>query len=101
MIFSSSSLLGKGGEHEWIGDGFCDDINNNKFCNFDNGDCCGSNVKKHFCLNCTCIGMLPSYHHFYIYLFSNLLPKDLSLPANINKKVVVELKQIFSTYCTR
>ena len=61
MSFFYSSL-GKGGEHEWMGDGFCDDINNNKFCNFDNGDCCGSNVKKHFCLNCTCMGMLPVYH---------------------------------------
>ena len=44
------------GEMEWIGDGFCDDINNNERCHFDGGDCCGNNVKRHFCMNCTCIG---------------------------------------------
>ena len=43
------------GKTEWLGDGFCDDINNNEVCNFDNGDCCGFKVKKQFCLNCTCI----------------------------------------------
>ena len=43
------------GQTQWIGDGFCDDINNNEVCDFDNGDCCGAKVKKQFCLNCTCI----------------------------------------------
>ena len=28
----------------WIGDGYCDDTNNNEGCDFDGGDCCGSNV---------------------------------------------------------
>ena len=27
----------------WIGDGFCDDANNNEACEFDGGDCHGSN----------------------------------------------------------
>ena len=49
------SLLGKGGEHEWIGDGFCDDINNNKYCNFDNGDCCGTCVNVDYCSLCECL----------------------------------------------
>ena len=48
-------ILGLGGQSEWIGDGFCDDINNNEYCDFDNGDCCGTNVEKKFCIDCKCI----------------------------------------------
>jgi hypothetical protein len=40
----------------WIGDGFCDDGNNNEICHFDGGDCCGLSVKKNFCVDCECIG---------------------------------------------
>ncbi len=29
-----------GGNDSWIGDGWCDSINNNGDCNFDGGDCC-------------------------------------------------------------
>ena len=50
------SILSENGISDWIGDGFCDDINNNKACNYDGGDCCGVDVKKHFCLKCECIG---------------------------------------------
>ena len=28
----------------WVGDGFCDDMTNSFQCNYDGGDCCGSNV---------------------------------------------------------
>ena len=42
----------------WIGDGFCDDLNNNKDCEFDGGDCCGLSAKKVFCVKCNCIGKL-------------------------------------------
>ena len=28
----------------WIGDGLCDDENNNEACDFDGGDCHGSNA---------------------------------------------------------
>ena len=38
-----------------IGDGFCDDKNNNKECNYDGGDCCGSCKVTDFCTNCTCL----------------------------------------------
>ena len=31
----------EGCENHWIGDGFCDDGNNNPECDFDGGDCCG------------------------------------------------------------
>ena len=39
----------------WIGDGYCDDINNNVGCNFDGGDCCGSNVNTQYCTECLCL----------------------------------------------
>ena len=38
----------------WIGDAYCDDINNNLDCNFDGGDCCGSNVNTEYCTECIC-----------------------------------------------
>ena len=43
------------GKSHWIADGFCDDINNNEACNYDGGDCCGSSVQKHFCIDCECV----------------------------------------------
>ena len=36
----------------WIGDGYCDDINNNLDCTYDGGDCCGSN--GNYCQHCYC-----------------------------------------------
>ena len=48
-------IQGGNGTSYWIGDGFCDDINNNEECHFDGGDCCGKNTKKHFCVECYCI----------------------------------------------
>ena len=40
---------------KWIGDGHCDDENNNQCCNYDEGDCCGSNVDTTFCNECQCL----------------------------------------------
>ena len=34
---------------EYIGDGNCDDENNNCGCKYDKGDCCGKHVKKTHC----------------------------------------------------
>ena len=43
-------------EHpEWKGDDFCDDENNNKGCEYDGGDCCGSNVNTDYCSECQCL----------------------------------------------
>ena len=47
---------GYGGIMYWVGDGFCDDINNNEACGYDNGDCCGLSMEKNFCVECTCKG---------------------------------------------
>ena len=45
-----------GGISYWVGDGFCDDINNNEACDYDDGDCCGLSMKKNFCVQCICKG---------------------------------------------
>ena len=37
------------------GDGYCDDVNNHKDCDYDGGDCCGENVKKSYCNICECL----------------------------------------------
>ena len=51
-----------GGISYWVGDGFCDDINNNEACGYDDGDCCGlSSVKKNFCVKCICKGISNSF----------------------------------------
>ena len=48
---------GSGGTciEDWIGDDYCDDINNNIDCNFDGGDCCGANVNTDYCSECLCL----------------------------------------------
>ena len=51
-----------GGISFWVGDGFCDDINNNEACGYDDGDCCGlSSMKKNFCVKCICKGISNSF----------------------------------------
>ena len=50
--------IADGGRSDWIGDGFCDDMNNQELCDFDSGDCCGAFTKIHFCIQCRCIRKL-------------------------------------------
>ena len=50
-----------GGISYWVGDGFCDDVNNNEACDYDDGDCCGLSMKKNFCVKCICIGNSNSF----------------------------------------
>lgn len=50
--------LASGGRSDWIGDDFCDDVNNNELCRYDDGDCCGLSAQKNFCFECACIGKL-------------------------------------------
>ena len=51
----------------WKGDGICDDNNNNKECEYDGGDCCGSNVNTTFCNQCQCLEDegIPEGDHFH------------------------------------
>ena len=37
-----------------MGDGYCHDYTNTAECNYDGGDCCGSNVNTHDCVDCIC-----------------------------------------------
>merc|ERR1712224_499478 len=48
------------GNEAWKGDGNCDDVNNNKGCEYDGGDCCegtskGGKVRTKFCAKCECL----------------------------------------------
>jgi hypothetical protein len=52
---TSLSITKCSGNQDWIGDGFCNDNNNNVGCNFDGGDCCGSNVYTDHCTECLCL----------------------------------------------
>ena len=51
-----------GGISYWVGDGFCDDVNNNEACGYDDGDCCGLSMKKNFCVKCICKGIWNSFY---------------------------------------
>ena len=37
-----------------VHDAYCDDNTNTAECNYDGGDCCGSNVNTQFCSDCLC-----------------------------------------------
>ena len=39
----------------WIGDGYCDDVTNNQYCNYDGGDCCGATINTQYCSECQCL----------------------------------------------
>ena len=64
--------IADGGKSEWIGDGFCDDMNNQELCDYDYGDCCGAFKQIHFCMKCECISkliftynVLPTFFHTF------------------------------------
>ena len=40
---------------QYIGDGFCDDDNNNEYCGYDGNDCCLEDLKTNYCTICQCI----------------------------------------------
>merc|ERR1712100_196136 len=51
------SAVGYCGSSSYVGDGFCDDNNNNAGCGWDGGDCCGSTGKNNqynWCTDCSC-----------------------------------------------
>ena len=51
---SSSATISEQCNHQWIGNGYCNDNNNNLHCNYDGGDCCGPNVNTQYCTECQC-----------------------------------------------
>ena len=58
MKKKTSFKIADGGRSHWIGDGFCDDMNNQELCDYDYGDCCGAFKRIHFCMKCECISKL-------------------------------------------
>ena len=61
-------VLESGGNVEWLGDGFCDDKNNNVFCHFDKADCCGNGVNKQFCIDCDCISKPKIFYSLGMFI---------------------------------
>ena len=49
------TIVGKCGKGNFVGDGFCDDANNNAGCSWDDGDCCGIENNYDFCDDCLCL----------------------------------------------
>ena len=48
------------GVPHWVGDDFCDDVNNNVMCGFDGGDCCPPHARPAgiwdwYCNDCECL----------------------------------------------
>ena len=58
-----------GGEESWISDDSCDDVNNNPFCMFDGGDCCGANANKQYCIDCDCISKSKNLKNLLFILY--------------------------------
>ena len=65
-------MLGTGGcgSPHWKGDTWCDDENNNENCDWDGGDCCGSDVKETYCSICACLDPTQSGGGMYIFVAS-------------------------------
>jgi hypothetical protein len=59
LLFTIKHYLVAYCKPSWIGDGFCDDINNNEGCYFDAGDCCQDNVNTSYCDECLCLEDTP------------------------------------------
>ena len=54
LIFTFPFALECAGIINWIGDGYCDDVNNNKECDYDGNDCCGLFINTEHCTFCQC-----------------------------------------------
>ena len=48
-------IQGVCGKANFVGDGFCDDKNNNAGCSWDDGDCCGAENNYDYCSDCECL----------------------------------------------
>ena len=96
-----------GGISVWVGDGFCDDINNNEACNYDNGDCCGLSTKKNFCVKCICKGKsnsfkltkgIKSINIFPQYLCAKMIRIVMEMVsvvhANVNAQLIMSMHKI-------
>ena len=98
---------GYGGIMYWVGDGFCDDINNNEACGYDNGDCCGLSMEKNFCVQCICKGksnslkmmneieliiIFPQYLHAKMIMI--VMEMVTAMPVNVNAQLIMSMPKI-------
>ena len=96
-----------GGISYWIRDGFCDDINNNEACDYDNGDCCGLSMKKNFCVQCICKGKSNSFTTmkeikliiaFLQYLRAKMIRIVMemvtAMPVSVNAQLIMSMHKI-------
>ena len=49
LSFLDCHTGGHGGAFNWISNGHCNNQNNNAYCSYDGGDCCGDNVNTQYC----------------------------------------------------
>ena len=49
---------------DYIGDGYCDDGNNNADCEYDGGDCCGLDINTDYCFECNCFELGGSHSSY-------------------------------------
>ena len=59
---------GSCGFPSYVGDDYCDDENNNCGCEWDGGDCCGSDVNTDYCNDCDCLDPDAGCNFFEIIL---------------------------------
>ena len=54
-----------------LGNGFCDDMANNKECRYDGGDCCGVCVNTEYCIKCECLEEYDNSANFLNVMLGN------------------------------
>jgi hypothetical protein len=63
-----------------VGNGLCEDETNTLECNFDDGDCCGSNITTSHCTECQCLEVIiPPSGTFFFFKFDT----DTTLTFNV------------------
>ena len=55
MTTTKAPLVCDSDAKDYIGDGYCDDANNNEACGYDSGDCCGKDTNTERCTECKCL----------------------------------------------
>ena len=73
------------------GDNICDDGNNNCGCEWDGGDCCGSNVNKQKCVVCECREITSPSYSFDFLRIHNGGSDDSEIVANLTGRKVDEI----------
>ena len=72
----------------WIGDGYCDDINNNLDCTYDGGDCCLDYVYENYCDECLCLEWILMYNAYALNDFYYVVCIYILRILSNNKQVV-------------